>query len=154
MYSLLKKIIFFYAIGIHVNASRLVRSSKDAFKPLEVLQRHRFTSEDSRSSLLNLKARTTFVPRENPTNLSRGGASLMDDILPRLKIGSYFGLWYILNVVYNIVNKKVLNMVPAPLTIGTIQFGIGALYVTFLWITQIRAFPTLTREGKKKSAVV
>jgi len=126
----------------------LVRSSKDAFKPLEVLQRHRFTSEDSRSSLLNLKARTNFVPRENPMHLSRGGASLVDDILPRLKIGSYFGLWYILNVVYNIVNKKVLNVVPAPLTVGTIQFGIGALYVAFLWITQIRAFPTLTREGK------
>jgi solute carrier family 35 protein E1 len=67
----------------------------------------------------------------------------------RLKIGGYFALWYALNIFYNIVNKQVLNTLPAPLTVGTIQFGIGALYATLLWITKLRPTPQLTNKGKE-----
>jgi len=67
----------------------------------------------------------------------------------KLKICSYFGLWYALNVVYNIINKKVLNIIPAPLTVGSIQFGVGSLYTIILWVSKIRVKPTLTKEGKK-----
>ena len=31
---------------------------------------------------------------------------------------SYFALWYILNVAYNIYNKKLLNAVPLPWTVA------------------------------------
>jgi len=79
--------------------------------------------------------------------ISRGGGG-SGDVMERLKIGAYFGLWYALNVVYNIVNKKVLNVLPAPLSIGTIQFGIGALYVTVLWLLSLRAIPKLTPQGR------
>lgn len=78
---------------------------------------------------------------------SRGGAGVA--FLDRLKIGFYFALWYALNVVYNIINKKVLNVVPAPLSIGTIQFGIGAAYALLLWITGLRTAPKLTSKGKE-----
>jgi len=81
--------------------------------------------------------------------VSHGGASSTSALLDRLKIGAYFGLWYALNVIYNIVNKKVLNVVPAPLTVGTIQFGIGALYAGLLWATKLRATPKLTDKGKE-----
>eukprot|EP01083_Nonionella_stella_P113083 333219_1 len=78
----------------------------------------------------------------------RGGEEEMT-FQQRMKIGFYFALWYFLNVVYNIVNKKLLNVVPAPVTIGTIQLGIGALYAALLWITGIRATPKLTSKGKE-----
>jgi solute carrier family 35 protein E1 len=80
-----------------------------------------------------------------------GSSALMTDILLRLKIGFYFGLWYALNVIYNIINKKLLNIVPAPLTVGTFQFGVGALYSSLLWLTRIRPTPKLTQTGKKIS---
>jgi len=80
----------------------------------------------------------------------RGGAN--DDVTQKLrqtlKIGFYFALWYALNVIYNIVNKKVLNEVPAPLTVGTIQFGVGALYAGLLWVVKLRPAPKLTPAGK------
>ena len=68
-------------------------------------------------------------------------------LLQRLKIGFYFALWYALNVVYNIANKKVLNVLPAPLTVASIQLGIGAIYVRTLWLLHIRPSPRLTQSG-------
>lgn len=71
------------------------------------------------------------------------------DFMQKLKIGGYFALWYALNVLYNIVNKKVLNVVSAPLTVGSLQFGIGGIYAALLWISRIRASPKLTAKGKE-----
>mmetsp|Transcript_3460 Transcript_3460/g.7216 ORF Transcript_3460/g.7216 Transcript_3460/m.7216 type:complete len:415 (-) Transcript_3460:317-1561(-) len=70
-------------------------------------------------------------------------------LVVRLKILSYFALWYILNIVYNILNKKYLNVIPAPLTVGSLQFLVGSLYSIFLWTTKLRAAPVLTGKGKK-----
>lgn len=82
--------------------------------------------------------------------ITRGGAEgNSEDLFQKLKIGAYFALWYALNVVYNIVNKKVLNVLPAPLTVGSLQFGIGGIYAAILWISRLRAFPELTTKGKE-----
>lgn len=86
-----------------------------------------------------LRGRLSVVPR---------GGDEANGLLHRLKIGTYFGLWYALNVIYNIINKKVLNVVPAPLTVGSIQFGIGALYAAILWALSIRPAPRLTSKGR------
>ena len=47
-----------------------------------------------------------------------------------------------------VINKKVLNVIPAPLSVGTIQFGIGALYSSIFWLTGLRPAPKLTAQGK------
>mmetsp|Transcript_3180 Transcript_3180/g.6979 ORF Transcript_3180/g.6979 Transcript_3180/m.6979 type:complete len:594 (+) Transcript_3180:161-1942(+) len=78
----------------------------------------------------------------------RGGAAA-GGLMERLEVGGYFAAWYALNVIYNIVNKKVLNVLPAPLVVGTIQFGVGALYCSVVWVLKFRPRPTLTKEGKK-----
>lgn len=60
----------------------------------------------------------------------------------------YFGLWYALNVWYNIVNKKVLNALPLPSSIAVLQLGIGSLWVGTQWIVGMRAPPgQLTSAG-------
>lgn len=66
-----------------------------------------------------------------------------------LRISSYFAVWYILNIVYNILNKKYLNVIPAPLTVGSLQFLVGALYANTLWLLKLRPAPTLTDKGKE-----
>ncbi len=76
----------------------------------------------------------------------RGGAAA-GGLMERLEIGGYFAAWYALNVVYNIVNKKVLNVLPAPLIVGSIQFGVGALYCAIVWFLKFRPCPTLTKDG-------
>mmetsp|Transcript_2111 Transcript_2111/g.3870 ORF Transcript_2111/g.3870 Transcript_2111/m.3870 type:complete len:459 (+) Transcript_2111:88-1464(+) len=89
----------------------------------------------------------------SPLIHARGGVTVdagsAGGLNQRAKIGFYFGLWYALNVIYNIMNKKLLNIIPAPVTVGTIQLGIGGLYAILLWLTKLRAAPKLTAKGKE-----
>lgn len=80
------------------------------------------------------------------------------------RVLSLFGLWYALNVAYNITNKwaledareKVAQAITdlnqdnveisylssaLPITIGCIQFGVGSLYACSLWIFRLRPLP-------------
>ena len=91
---------------------------------------------------------TTVHPTLDKTVASRGGADVSSALLQRLKVGFYFALWYALNIVYNILNKRVLNVLPSPLIVGSMQFGVGSLYVLTLWLLQLRPTPSLTPTGK------
>jgi len=108
-----------------------------------------------------IKTRSRLLQSQNKVSTQRkvvtvssdasrgGGEDSVSGFAQRLKVTSYFALWYALNVVYNIINKKVLNVIPAPLTVGTIQFFIGSSYVMLLWILRLRPMPSLTATGKK-----
>ena len=48
-----------------------------------------------------------------------------------------------------VTNKKLLNVLPSPLTLGSMQFLVGALYSSFMWTTGLRARPKLTPSGKQ-----
>ncbi|KAL7526078.1 hypothetical protein ACHAXR_001303, partial [Thalassiosira sp. AJA248-18] len=116
-----------------------------ALKPALVTQSRRS------SSALTVPA-TELVPdhdslAKNVIEKTRGGDGEVG-LAVRLKIGSYFAVWYILNIVYNILNKKYLNVIPAPLTVGSLQFLVGSLYSLILWKTHLRAAPVLTSQGK------
>ena len=84
------------------------------------------------------------------------GGEMMDVklMLHNAKILAYFALWYFLNVMYNIYNKKLMNVLPAPATIGTVQLLIGALYSFLKWGTGLSKTPILTKEGKSKISKV
>lgn len=69
-----------------------------------------------------------------------------------LKVGGYFALWYLLNIGYNIYNKKALNIVNLPWTIATLQLFAGIPYVFFLWTTGLRKKPILTTENVQNLA--
>lgn len=119
---------------------------------------------ENQSSLKHLHHNDSEKEEEDEDTLlplaTRGGAAAeaapadtaLADMMQRLKIGLYFALWYALNIVYNIVNKKVLNVLPAPLMVGCIQFGVGALYVAILWVVKLRSKPTLS-SAKARMAV-
>lgn len=53
------------------------------------------------------------------------------------------------HILFQVLNKKLLNVIPQPVTIGTIQLGVGCLYAAILWTLNIRKRPTLTQQGKK-----
>jgi len=61
-----------------------------------------------------------------------------------LKVGSYFALWYLFNIGYNIYNKKALNAVAFPWTVATIQMAAGCFYFVPLWLLGIRKAPKLS----------
>jgi len=61
-----------------------------------------------------------------------------------LVTASYFALWYILNVAYNIYNKKLLNAVPLPWTVAMVQIVMGIPYAMALWGVGARKTPKLS----------
>jgi len=73
------------------------------------------------------------------------GSSLMDT----LQTGSYFALWYLFNIGYNIYNKKSLNALAFPWTIALIQMATGIAYFVPLWLLGIRKAPKLSLDDIK-----
>jgi hypothetical protein len=55
-----------------------------------------------------------------------------------LKIVIFFGIWYMINVVYNDMNKTVLKVLDLPWTMAALQLGLGLLYVGPLWLTGLK----------------
>ncbi|KAL9243523.1 hypothetical protein vseg_017398 [Gypsophila vaccaria] len=59
----------------------------------------------------------------------------------RVKIGVYFAVWWGLNVVFNIYNKKVLNVFPYPWLTSTLSLAAGSLLMLFSWVTKVAHVP-------------
>ena len=66
-----------------------------------------------------------------------------------LKTGSFFALWYLFNIGYNIYNKKALNALPIPYTMAFLQLAVGIPYVMALWVTGLRAAPKMSVDNVK-----
>lgn len=66
-----------------------------------------------------------------------------------LRVGSYFGLWYLLNIGYNITNKRLLNAYPLPWLVAAAQMATGLLYFFPLWISGLRKPPKLYKGALK-----
>lgn len=65
-------------------------------------------------------------------------------LLETLTVMSYFGLWYLFNIAYNIYNKQALNILDYPWTIATIQMATGVFYFVPLWLLGLRKAPKLS----------
>eukprot|EP00614_Pseudopedinella_elastica_P005483 CAMPEP_0172614872 /NCGR_PEP_ID=MMETSP1068-20121228/55676_1 /TAXON_ID=35684 /ORGANISM="Pseudopedinella elastica, Strain CCMP716" /LENGTH=403 /DNA_ID=CAMNT_0013419823 /DNA_START=33 /DNA_END=1244 /DNA_ORIENTATION=+ len=76
----------------------------------------------------------------------RGGA-VSSEIMQTAKVGFLFSLWYGLNVIYNVVNKKVLNRLPLPWLVAVAQLGVGALYASAAWASGLREAPWRPEQG-------
>ncbi|VEU39743.1 unnamed protein product [Pseudo-nitzschia multistriata] len=83
----------------------------------------------------------------------RGGASDAAPAKsgPDFGLIAYFALWYLGNYYYNITNKLALNAAGGktgfPMSISSLQLGVGALYGIFLWLApDARTKPTVNMQ--------
>merc|ERR1719199_1200803 len=72
-----------------------------------------------------------------------------DGIMETLKTGSFFALWYLFNIGYNIYNKKALNALAIPYTMALLQLAVGIPYAGALWLTGLRKTPKLSADNIK-----
>jgi solute carrier family 35 protein E1 len=72
-----------------------------------------------------------------------------DGLMDTLVTGSFFALWYLFNIGYNIYNKKALNALPIPYTMAALQLFVGIPYVGALWATGLRKAPKLSADNIK-----
>ncbi|OEL24246.1 Triose phosphate/phosphate translocator TPT, chloroplastic [Dichanthelium oligosanthes] len=52
---------------------------------------------------------------------------------PALVTGFFFFMWYFLNVIFNILNKKIYNYFPYPYFVSVIHLAVGVVYCLISW---------------------
>lgn len=144
----MKSFQYIILLIIALNASL---SSSAPSQPRKVIIQPPIRNNVVRTSSSSTITKNNPLQKDSANNLN---SSNNNDLQQRLKVGFYFVAWYFLNVVYNILNKKVLNILPSPITIGTIQLGIGALYAILLWVLRLRPTPTLNKAGRSMTSRV
>lgn len=96
---------------------------------------------------------STSPSTSSALSMSGGAAAAAEepksDLVDTLKTGSYFALWYLFNIGYNIYNKQALNAIDFPWTIATIQMATGILYFAPLWLLGLRKAPKLSGDDLK-----
>ncbi|KAL6288063.1 hypothetical protein ACE6H2_012453 [Prunus campanulata] len=85
----------------------------------------------------NLKVRAAPESAEDASN-PRG-------MVKTLQLGALFGIWYLLNIYFNIYNKQVLKVYPFPATVTAFQFGCGTLMILLMWGFNLYPRPNITR---------
>lgn len=69
-----------------------------------------------------------------------------------LELGLLFGLWYLFNIYFNIYNKQVLKVFHYPVTVTTVQFAVGTVFVLFMWGSNLYKRPKIS--GSQLAAIL
>jgi len=75
---------------------------------------------------------------------SKGVAEGESGLGETLQVGTYFALWYLFNIAYNIYNKQALNVLSFPWTVATLQMATGIAYFVPMWLLKLRKAPKLS----------
>lgn len=63
-----------------------------------------------------------------------------------LQLALVFGLWYFQNIIFNIYNKKVLNVFPFPWLLASFQLFAGSVWMFFLWSFNLQPCPKISKD--------
>ncbi|WJX62748.1 hypothetical protein P8452_47710 [Trifolium repens] len=67
------------------------------------------------------------------TNGSVQSSKSFGEKFPALVTGFFFFMWYFLNVIFNILNKKVYNYFPYPYFVSVVHLLVGVVYCLISW---------------------
>ncbi|XP_002523987.2 xylulose 5-phosphate/phosphate translocator, chloroplastic [Ricinus communis] len=62
-----------------------------------------------------------------------------------LKLALVFGFWYFQNIVFNIYNKKALNVFPFPWFLASFQLFVGSIWMLILWSLKLQQCPKISK---------
>lgn len=81
-------------------------------------------------------------PVAAPVVTNRFGMS--PEMANKATIGFLFFLWYFFNIIFNIMNKRVLNAWCNPWILSTVQLGIGSIMVLTQWLLKLQQRPNIS----------
>ncbi|KAJ9135355.1 hypothetical protein P3X46_032548 [Hevea brasiliensis] len=91
----------------------------------------------SNSGYHSLNVRAASVPDSTSANET-------SDLVRISQLGAMFGIWYLLNIYFNIFNKQVLKVYPFPATVSAFQSGCGTVMIIIMWALNLYHRPKLT----------
>ncbi|KAI3828573.1 hypothetical protein L1987_02677 [Smallanthus sonchifolius] len=62
-----------------------------------------------------------------------------------LQLAIVFGFWYFQNIVFNIYNKKALNVFPYPWLLASFQLLVGSVWMLVLWASKLQPCPKIDK---------
>ncbi|KAG8649921.1 xylulose 5-phosphate/phosphate translocator, chloroplastic [Manihot esculenta] len=62
-----------------------------------------------------------------------------------LQLALVFGFWYFQNIVFNIYNKKALNVFPFPWFLASFQLFVGSVWMLILWSFKLQPCPKISK---------
>jgi len=130
----------FSPTNVKTLAKSAVASAKVRYVPIAVASPK---GVPKTTSSLNLSAAKGAAAAEQPSKVSSSSLS------ETLQVGTYFALWYLFNIGYNIYNKQALNLLDYPWTIATLQMATGIAYFLPLWALGLRKAPKLSFDELK-----
>ncbi|XBJ22642.1 hypothetical protein VPH35_001003 [Triticum aestivum] len=79
----------------------------------------------------------TSASAATPSSDSQGQAKPIGFLerYPALVTGFFFFMWYFLNVIFNILNKKIFDYFPYPYFVSVTHLSVGVLYCLISWST-------------------
>ncbi|KAA0049061.1 xylulose 5-phosphate/phosphate translocator [Cucumis melo var. makuwa] len=83
-----------------------------------------------------------------PAAAAADGGDTTADSAPNSKkfqLAIVFGLWYFQNIVFNIYNKKVLNIFPFPWLLASFQLFAGSVWMLVLWSFKLQPCPKISK---------
>ncbi|KAK2394509.1 glucose-6-phosphate/phosphate translocator 1, chloroplastic [Trifolium repens] len=124
------------------------QSSKLSLKPISQIH-HSLTNSNSFNRFLSHPFE--FSPK--PTNQFLKAVSDEGEFSPQVnpkpknikKLALVFGFWYFQNIVFNIYNKKVLNIFPFPWLLASFQLFVGSIWMLVLWSLKLQPCPKISK---------
>nr|GMD11506.1 triose phosphate/phosphate translocator, chloroplastic [Ipomoea batatas] len=86
------------------------------------------------SAITPATKREIFRPCQAAADGSTGETKVgFFDKYPALVTGFFFFMWYFLNVIFNILNKKIYNYFPYPYFVSVVHLAVGVVYCLVSW---------------------
>lgn len=102
--------------------------------------------KNSVSNLLKNQRRLDLLKvRAIAENAEESEAAKPGEVIRTLQLAAMFGIWYLLNIYYNINNKQVLKVFTFPATVTACQFGCGTLLILFMWGFRLHPIPKISK---------
>lgn len=136
---------------------KLVFSSEDYTPPQSVFYGKALSADKKPFPILNsCRSRTVFSPVCMATAADAGGENISATTIsdpsgffakyPALVTGFFFFMWYLLNVIFNILNKKIYNYFPYPYFVSVIHLLVGVIYCAVCWTVGLPKRAPLDKE--------
>ncbi|KAK6120759.1 hypothetical protein DH2020_045500 [Rehmannia glutinosa] len=95
--------------------------------------------------LSRLSSQKLRAASETPQESSPDGETEVTKPNKNLKLAVVFGLWYFQNIVFNIYNKKALNIFPYPWFLASFQLFCGSVWMFILWSLKLQPCPKIDK---------
>ncbi|KAG6410213.1 hypothetical protein SASPL_128266 [Salvia splendens] len=104
-----------------------------------------FSSRDLVQNLCSSRRLPDFKLRSAAAPDSRDEAAKADKLFRPVQLAAMFGVWYLLNIYFNIFNKQVLKVYHFPATLTAFQFGCGTVMIVVMWGLNLYPKPKISK---------